>query len=57
MHVYCILLYAKVLKETENEKTRLFCHIFIINGISIERGGPPGSAYDCNFNAISDIKV
>ena len=35
MHV---LLYAKMLKETENEDTRLFCHIFIICGISI--GGP-----------------
>ena len=34
-----------MLKETENEETRLFCHIFIIDGISIEGGwalwGPP----------------
>ena len=31
-----------MLKETENEKTRLFCHIFIICGISIgEALAPP----------------
>ena len=30
-----------MLKETENQETRLFCHIFIIGGISIE--GDPGS--------------
>ena len=49
-----------MLKETETEGTRLFCHIFIIGGISIE-GGPcpptPGFAYDCNFNAIHDVKI
>ena len=36
---YCctrVLLYAKVLKETENEDTRLFCQIFVIDGILIE---------------------
>ena len=35
---YCtgVLFYAKVLKETENEETRLFCQIFVIGGISIE---------------------
>ena len=38
MHV---LLYANMLKETE--ETRIFCHIFIIGGISIgERAGPTG---------------
>ena len=29
-----------MLKETENEEIRLFCHIFIIDGISIEGAGP-----------------
>ena len=36
---YCrarVLLYAKMLKETENEETRLFCHIFVIGDIAIE---------------------
>ena len=52
-----------MLKETENKDTRIFCHIFIISGISIGGGpGPPeppapGYAYDCNFNAICDIKI
>ena len=51
-----------MLKETENEETRLFCHIFLIDGTSIGGGGrapwgPPGYAYDCNFNAICDIKI
>ena len=35
---YCCmrgLLYAKMLKETENEETRLFCRVFVIGGISI----------------------
>ena len=52
-------LYAKILKETENEETRLFCHILVLGGILI--GGDPGSlfppmgfAYDCNFNPICD---
>ena len=39
---YCctrVLLYAKMLKENENEKTRLFCHILIFDGISIGGGG------------------
>ena len=57
-----VLLYTKMLKETENEETRLFCPIFIISGISIGRGplplAPlPGYVYDCNFNAICDIKI
>ena len=41
-----------MLKETENEETRRFCHIFIIGGISILEGlGPllPGNLHDCNF--------
>ena len=44
----------------EIEETRLFCHIFIFGGISIgwRRGPPaPSYAYDCNFNAICDIKI
>ena len=35
---YCctrVLLYEKMLKETETEETRLFCYILIIGGISI----------------------
>ena len=38
------MLYAKMLKETENEETRLFfCQICVIGGISIEGGpGPLG---------------
>ena len=40
-----LLLYAKMLKETENEETRLFCHIFIIGGISI--GGDPDHLSPC----------
>ena len=43
---YCfirVLLYAKMLKETETEKHRLFCHISIIGVISIGVGAvPPG---------------
>ena len=34
-------LYAKMLKETENEETRLFCQIFVIGGISIEGAQVP----------------
>ena len=43
---YChtrVLMYAKMLKETENEETRLFWQIFVIGGILIEGGpGPLG---------------
>ena len=48
-----------MLKETENEEIRLFCHIFIFGGISIGGTGAPapGYAYDCNFNAICVIKI
>ena len=40
-----------MLKETENEETKLFCQIFVIGGISIEgarapQGHPYGYAYD-----------
>ena len=53
-----VLLYAEKLKEIENEETRLFCHIFFIDGISIGGEGAdhwtpsPGYAYNCKFNAI-----
>ena len=30
-----------MLKETENEETRLFCQIFVIAGISIVRARAP----------------
>ena len=36
-----VLLYAKMLKETETEETRLFCQIFVIGGISIEETRAP----------------
>ena len=38
VNYYCtrVLLYAKMLKETENEETKLFCQISVIGGISIE---------------------
>ena len=39
---YCckhVLLYAKMSKEIETEETRLFSHIFVIDGISIGGGG------------------
>ena len=36
-----VLLYAKMLKETENEETRLFCQTFVIGGISIIRARGP----------------
>ena len=32
----CVLMFAKMLKETENEETRFFCQIFAIGGISIK---------------------
>ena len=57
---YCcthVLLYAKMLNETGNQETRLFCRIFIIGGISIGGTLAPSYAYNFNFNAISDIKV
>ena len=41
VRVYCCT--RKMLKDTETEETMLFCHIFIIGGISIWGGstGPP----------------
>ena len=36
-----VLLYAKMLKETENEETRLFGQTFVIGGISIARAPAP----------------
>ena len=41
---YCctrVLLYAKMLKEIENEETRLFCQICVIGGISIKGARAP----------------
>ena len=32
-----VRVYAKMLKETENEETRLFGKIFVVVGISIEQ--------------------
>ena len=36
-----VLVYAKMLKETENEETRFFCQIFVIGGISIDGARAP----------------
>ena len=41
---YCctrVLLYAKMLKEIENEETRRFCQTFVIGGVSIVRARAP----------------
>ena len=37
----CTVLYANMLKETENEETRLFSQICVIGGISIEGAQAP----------------
>ena len=45
VRVYCctrVLLYAKMLKETENEETRLFCQIFAMVVFRLRGPGPPG---------------
>ena len=49
-----VLLYAKMLKETETEETKLFCAIFIIGGISIGGGGP-GYAYGAHCSLLITI--
>ena len=36
-----VRLYTKMLNETENEETRRFCQIFVIDGISIEGARAP----------------
>ena len=46
-----------MLKETEAEEARLFCHIFVIGGIWHWWPWPPRYAYDCSFNPICDIKI
>ena len=53
-----------MLKETEIEETRLLCFIFVIGGILMGWGTQApcplphlGYAYECNFNAICDIKI
>ena len=41
---YCyarVLLYAKMLKESETEEARRFCYLFLIGEISIGEGGGP----------------
>ena len=43
---YCctrVLLYAKMLKETENEETRLFWQIFVVGGILIKGARVPSA--------------
>ena len=58
---YCctrVLFHAKMLKDTENEETRLFCHMFY-NWWHFDWGGGGRTSwpYNCNFNAICDIKI
>ena len=51
-----------MLKETKNKETRL--SVTFLPLVAFRLGGPgpfghpaPGYAYDCNFNAICDIKI
>ena len=56
---YCytrVLLYAKMLNETEKEETRFFLSHFFIDGFRLGFC-PPNYVYHCNFNAICDIKI
>ena len=52
VNYYCtrVLLYAKMLKETENEETRLFGKYLSLAAFQLRGPGPPGptpgSAYD-----------
>ena len=51
-------MYAKILKETENEETRLFATFLSLVAFGLGGATPvPGYAYDCNFNAICDIMI
>ena len=60
---YCCtreLLYAKMLKKTENVETRFFCQIFVIAGISIEGARapePPPLGYVFDFEIKSRPQV
>ena len=61
-HHWKLLLYEKMLKETENEETKLFCHIFSLVAFRLGEdprplGPPTGYADNGNFNAICDIKI
>ena len=40
LHLWYVVL-EKCLKKTETEETMVFCHIFMIGGISIGESGPP----------------
>ena len=48
-----------MLKEIENEETRLFCQFLSLVAFRLggELGPPTGYAYDSNFNPICDIKI
>ena len=60
---YCcmrVLLYAKILKKTENKETRLFVTFLLL--VAFRFWGtrapcPPSYAYDGNFDAIHDFKI
>ena len=58
---YCCMrvpLYAEMLKETENQETRLFLsHFYHWWHFDWGGSGAPGYAYNCNFNSIYDIKI
>ena len=45
VNYYCtrVLMYAKMLKETENEETRIFWQIFVIGGILIKGAWVPSA--------------
>ena len=49
-------MYAQMLKETENEETRLFCQIFATGGILIWEPGsprpPPGDVNDFETRSL-----
>ena len=51
-----VLLYAKMLKETENEETRLFWQIFAIGGILIEKARVPSATQIFGYANDFEIK-
>ena len=46
-----------MLKETENKETRLLQHFYLWWHFDWGAAPVPGYTYDCNFNAICDIKI
>ena len=60
---YCftrVLLYAKMLKETEAKETISCFHIFVISGISIGQGAghlPPSSVATSMIYGVSNLST